>query len=431
MNPLSFLKKNKLSSNTRLNIINGVFYSIGLNLLNPYYAKFTYRLGGTAMHVALQSSLPAVFSIFALIPGAILIDSLGKKQLTTSIFMLLNKIFFLLIAFVPFLPDNYPKPIIFITLLALMNLPGSIYLSGYNSSLGDIFTPRERGRATALRNRYSDIAKIIVTFASGFLMNMQKTDSEIIILYQIYFFIAFIVGLFETYTFMKLDFSPNLIDPKVEKTKKTTETKIFNIDTFKDSLSYTFKSRRFRPFLIASTIFYIGWPLGWPLFSIFMIENLGGTEGWIAANSISLAISSIIAATLWMNFAEKKSPEFAVIIATFLMAITPWLYILSSSLFELLLYHILIGVSVTGTVLLFLNIMLERTPSQNRTTIISIHATIVAVLQAIVPLLSISLMNALGIKKAMVVVGILRMIGCIAFIFMYYSTQKNKKIKSQ
>ncbi|HSN65709.1 MAG TPA: MFS transporter, partial [Fusibacter sp.] len=190
------------SKNITINVYNGIALAVAINLVNPYYAKFAERLGASDYQMAYLNSLPAFISLFALIPGAIFIDLFGNKLKSTTWIMLLHKLFFLIIAFVPMI-DGISKPWLFILLIAFMNLPGSIYTMGYQSSIGDIFSPSERGLAMGLRNRYSDIFRLLITFISGVLLSIPKNDSEIILLYQLFFVVSFVIGLFEVYTFSK------------------------------------------------------------------------------------------------------------------------------------------------------------------------------------------------------------------------------------
>ena len=85
-----------------------------------------------------------------------------------------------------------------------MNFPYSIALIGYQDSIGNIFNEKERGMAMGLRNKYSTIFSIITIFLSGILLTkLPKTNNEIIILYQIFFLIAFVFGLGEVFSYLK------------------------------------------------------------------------------------------------------------------------------------------------------------------------------------------------------------------------------------
>src|SRR5690606_37374317 len=83
--------KLNLNDNLQINIYNGIALAIATNLVNPYFAKFAMRLGATDYQLAYLNSWPAFVSIFALIPGALLIEALGNKQRSTQWIMLIHK----------------------------------------------------------------------------------------------------------------------------------------------------------------------------------------------------------------------------------------------------------------------------------------------------------------------------------------------------
>ena len=409
------------SKNLSVNVYNGIALAVAINLVNPYYAKFAERLGANDYQMAYLNSLPAFISLFALIPGAIFIDLFGNKLKSTTWIMLLHKLFFLVIAFVP-LMNGVSKPWLFILLIAFMNLPGSIYTMGYQSSIGDIFSPSERGLAMGLRNRYSDIFRLLITFISGVLLSIPKDDNQVILLYQIFFVVSFAIGLLEVYTFSKFTVSGvNVLSdqPKVRASKEKYLQGLKSIlQAFKVSLTFSLTDKVFKQFLVASLIFHFGWQMGWPLFNIYTITKLGANEAWLSAISIAGGFTSILTATQWAKFADKRGNTLAAVLATFGMSITPFLYVLSDSLFMLVVFNVLIGFSITGTVLILFNLLLEATPSQNRTTIIALYNTAIAVSATVAPILGVWIMQQTSLDFSLIVTGVLRFLGCFAFFLM-------------
>jgi MFS family permease len=409
------------SKNISINVYNGIALAVAINLVNPYYAKFAERLGANEYQMAYLNSLPAFISLFALIPGAIFIDLFGNKLKSTTWIMLFHKVFFLIIAFVPLI-NGVSKPWLFIILIALMNLPGSIYTMGYQSSIGDIFSPSERGLAMGLRNRYSDIFRLLITFISGVLLSIPKNDAEIIFLYQIFFVISFIIGLLEVYTFSKFTaVGVNVLTD--QPIVRTTHEKYIQglkkiLQAFKVSLTFSLTDKVFKQFMVASLIFHFGWQMGWPLFNIYTITKLGANEAWLSAIAIAGGITAIMTATQWAKFADKRGNTLAAVIATFGMSVTPFLYVLSDSLYMLVLFNVLIGFSITGTVLILFNLLLEATPSQNRTTIIALYNTAIAVSATIAPLAGVWLMAQTSLDLSLLITGVLRFCGCFAFFLM-------------
>lgn len=407
----------KFNYNNKINIINGILASVAMRLVNPYYAKFAERLGANEYHIAYLTSLPYLISIFAFIPGAILIESLSNKQKTIGTTMLLHKIFFLLIAFIPFLNVNQAS--LFVLMIGLMNLPGSIANMGYQASMGDIFGPHERGKTMGLRNKYSSIIGIALTIVSGKLLtSVPKTNEDCIKLYQIFFIVTFLVSIVEVYYFFKFK---GFVVKNKEKSKY--------LDSLRQVLKEIPKNNKFLLFTFASLFFHIGWMGAQPLFNIYTVKILKANESWLSAISIASGLSSIIAYTKWANFADKKGNSFALSLAIIGMGITPLLYALSNQIFMLVIFNIIIGVSVAGTTLLLFNIMLEIIPGENRAIYIAIYNTLIAIIAGISPILGVKLMAMTNIKFALIIAAMIRLTSSI--FFYRISGRKNSSMIAQ
>lgn len=383
--------------------MNGVFATISMNLVNPYFAKFAERLGASDYQIAYLTSLPHFISILAFIPGALLIESLSNKQKTIGTTMIIHKFFFLFIALIPFLNINQASA--FIILIGLMNLPGAIATMGYQSSMADVFCLGDRKEAMGLRSRYSSFVGIIITFISGRLLtSLSSSNEESIELYQIFFLIAFLFALAEVVFFFKL---------KGFEIKKKKDFKSFR--ALKEVLRDIPKNKRFMTFIFASMFFHIGWVGAQPLFSIYSIKILGANEAWLSAISIASGFSSIWAYTKWPKFADSKGTSVALAIAIIGMGVTPILYALSSKIYLLVFFNVIIGVSVAGTVLLLFNILLEIIPNENRTIYIAVYNTLIAVISGMSPILGVKIMNMANITVALVTMAIIRLVSSVFF----------------
>jgi MFS family permease len=400
-----YITTNETDYNILINILNGIAYSIALNLMNPYLAKFSERLGATDYHIALLNSLPALVSVFAFLPGAIYIESRTNKIKATAQILFLQKLFFLMMLCVPFI-NIISKPLLFVLLVGFMNFPGSISIMGFQSLIGDILPSNKRSRAMGLRNRAIDISRLIVTLIAGQVLSLvPKSNSETIMWYQIFFGIAFIFGMLEVISM--LYFKSN------SSNKNNSNTKYLNmfITTLKDIPN----QKKFISFFICSLIFHFGWQMGWPLFNIYTIKILKADEGWLSTLNVANGLFAIFAATIWAKYADKWGNSISLAFATFGMAITPILYALSSSLIYLVFFNMIIGVSIAGTILILFNILLEVTPTKNRTIYIAIYNIFINISATIAPIFSVWVKDIVGIFWALIIVGILRLLGSFAF----------------
>lgn len=403
------LKQKLIKYNIKINILNGIAAIISLNLVKPYYAKFAERLGANDYQIALLSSLPALITVFTLIPGAILIERSSDKKSITGFIMFLQKIFYILIALIPFINSSY-QSWMFVILIGIMNFPYSIALIGYQDSIGDIFNEEERGMAMGLRNTYSTIFSIITIFLSGILLTkLPKTNKETIILYQIFFLIAFISGLGEVFSYLKFK--------GMKKGERKHSSEYMNV--LKQIIKNLPKEKDFIMFTICSLLFHFGWQMGWPLFSIYSINYLNASEFWLSAISISSGISSVLTYTLWAKFANKKGNSLALSVATFGMGVTPVLYAISRNISSLVVFNIIVGISVAGTTLILFNILLDVTPHENRTIYIAIYNTLINISAAISPIVGVALKNKFNIYIALIIAAAIRFLGSFAF-FIYH-----------
>lgn len=403
------MKLSSLNSQLKNNVLNGICLAMATNLVNPYYAKYALRLGATDYDIALLSSLPALIAVFSLIPGAILIDSSSNKQKLTGYITLTQKIFFLLCALVPFLSTSN-NGFIFVIIIGLMNLPGSIGIIGYQSIIGDVFSMSERNHAMSIRSRYSDIFRVIVVLITGQLLQIFAADNEkTIFVYQLLFIFAFIISLGEVYSVFNFK-------------SKSNNTKFHSSHVFLTTLKQIRTDKHFLSFLFCSVLFHFGWQMGWPLFSLYQIKYLGADEGWLSMVSLVASIASILAVTHWSKFADKYGNSISLTLATFAMSITPIIFIFTNSIASFAIANIIPGVATAGMILILFNIMLEVTPTENRTIYIAIHTTLTNISATISPIIGIWIKDNTSIYMALFIVGVLRLIGSISFFI------RNKKI---
>lgn len=398
----------KENYNIRIFIIYGILFEVMTNMYKPFGAKFLERIGGTDFHITLLNSLPGLITIFALIPGALYLSRKSDTKKATTIFIFFSRLFLLTFALVPFIDKSF-QPMFFVVMFSLMNFPNAIYLTSYQSFTGDIFSEGIRSRAIGQRNKYTIPALMITTLVTGQLLsNLPKTEAERMFLYQIFYIIAFVIGVAEVYTFNKFKSEPKQVSEK------------FNI---KEGLVKIFSDKKYMGFFICSLAFHAGWQMGWPLFNIYMINVLGADELWLAIISISSFIAMFIGHGLWPKWIEKYSMPTMTAIATLGMAVTPILYAVSKNLYVLTVLAFVTGLFTSGTITLLFGELLDVTPSKDRVIYISIYNTFINLSLAISPFLGHFFLSKFNIFIALYVTAFVRLIGGMMFFI------RNKKIR--
>ncbi len=392
-----------MKSNKRVNIINGIFLALALNLTKPYNAKFALRLGGSDYHVAMISSLPAIVAALSLIPISIWIEQAKDQQQRTATLMFLHKLFYLGMALLPFF-HGVDQAAIFVLCVGLMNLPFAASQLGHQSYVGALFSPSERGHAMSLRNRFSDLARLLVMIATGQLMLwIPKTNQDFIHLYQIFFLVAFVIGLGEVISFKWFS--------KIESPAKTEGG---GLKLVQEVLTRLPKEKDFLLYTACALVFYFGWQMGWPLFSLYMIQDLGADEFWLSVISVTASLFSILSVTFWAKLADEKGNRTVIVMTTFLMALTPAVFALTKSLPMMALLQIIPGTATSGTILVLFNSLLEVTPTKNRMIYLAFFTTAVNISASIAPVFSVWIKSQTAIVPALLITGVVRMAGCVA-----------------
>jgi predicted MFS family arabinose efflux permease len=387
-------------SNLKYFILYGIVFDLMTNFYKPFSAKFLERIGGNELHISLLNSLPGIATIIAIIIGLMLNNTKSQKK-QTIIMIVFSRIFILLFTFVPFIPEEL-RPITFVLLNFIFNLPYGIYQVTYQSFIAEIFGPKDRAIAISLRNKSTIIPSMVVTFATGFIIaKLPSTEEGRILLYQLFFIISFILGMLEIRIFNKL--------------VPITEGVHSNHESMNNRISKVFKNKYFMGFMICSLLFHFGWQMGWSLFTIYMITNLGADEAWLSIISVASAISMFSGYSFWGKKIQNWGNPKVLSITTLGMALTPILYIISKDLYILTIMSFISGFFTAGTNTVLMSGLLEAAPDEDRPTYISVYSIFINISLAIAPLVGHLFLSIKDIYFALLMTAIFRTIGSFSF----------------
>lgn len=400
------------NQNIKYYALNGILFTMVTVLSKGYAIKFLDRLGGQEIHYSLFNALPGFVAIFTTIPGILLIQRGRSKRKTLGIFFYISRIMPLFLAAVPFLPKNM-QPLLFVLLYGLMNFPESISATSLQDYTGDVFSPSERGDALSVRNQLSQISQITVSILVGFVLSLSSVNSTVVRMYQVFIVLSFLIGLKEI----------NYMN-KMEPMEQEAQSKSKNHPTLVESARGVFAHKEYVSFLLPSLIFHFGWQMGWPLFNVYQIKNLGATEMWLTIINALSSLFMVISFSLWNKFIKKKDYKLAITLATFGMSLTPILYSLSKNLFVMTLMQPITGFFNAGTTVAVLGSLLQSSSDKYRTMSVAIHATLTSITLAVAPLIGTFFVTKTTIIGALIITAVLRMLGSLAFYLRFKKTLK-------
>lgn len=385
--------------NYKMFIVYGVLYELMMRLYQPFSAKFLQRIGGTDVHIAFMSSLPGAVMAFIVLPGAIYLNRMKNKHNFTGGLIFICRAFLLLFAILPFLPES-ARPMLFIVIVVLMSVPNSIYLTSYQSFVGDLFEPEARADAIGKRNMYTIPAAIALTFLTGWALKyLPSSEEQRLQLYQMFYVVAFLIGMAELYVFSKF---------RISKTHNEKSTEKFN---FKECMG----NKKFTRFLKSSLIFHFGWQMGWPLFTIYTISVLNADEAWLGYMAIGSSLSMFFGYIFWSKQIAKRGNHIITAICTLGMAMTPIFYIVSPNLFILFITSTISGFFTAGTISVLLSDLLEVIPPNKRVLYIGLYSVFTNISLAVSPLVGSFIKETYSIHIALGATAVFRLIGSLSF----------------
>ena len=409
-------------------ILEGIVYTMVLNLYNPFIQMFAKRMGAEDIHIALLNAAPPLVAVFVLIPFGMLIERISRKRQTVMLLLFINSFFYAAIAFVPVIPHQ-AKVLIYVILIGLMNWPGSLYLTTWQSFFADNFSGSYANRVYSLRSKYSTFFGLLTVLATGLLLTtIPKSDGDRLILYQIFYGFCFGFTLLQLFLFSRV--SSDKIDkrkgPK-EAGETNAEEKKPSMISWKSDLTQIFKNKTFMVFCLCSFVFHFAWQMGWPLFFIYNVDYAGLNEFQLSLTSVAAGLTQFLSFSVWNKLIDKKGSNLVIIFGAAGLAVNPLLFTIQQSFFVILVINIFIGIFAAGyTLNIFLG-LLEILPADRKTVYISAFNTLTSISGFIAPLIGVWIYNRTNIYMAMGLIGSFRIAAVMFYIVRWLSERKGRR----
>ena len=384
-----------MNANIMVFVMYGILYESMFNMYRPFAVKFLERVGGTQMHISLFFALPGLVAAFVLLPGSLFLCRMRLKKNVTTVLFLCSRTLILALAFIPWMPAHV-RPIVFVSVIAVMNLPEALAQTSLQSFLGAVFPGAVRARAIALRNQFGHMFILIVSLLTGMALSyLPRNEEQRMVFYQTFFVLAFCVGLAEIFVFRKFR-----EDPLEQKEQEKP-----NLSDVKKALSH----KPFRLFLCTTILFQFAWQAGWPLTSVYQIEVIHSTEIWFALYTVTGGLGAFFAAGFWNRTINKRGNPHTLVIAGLLMSLNMLFIAIAPNELTMALACLFGGFATIGLVTALLNGTLAATPDHNRIIYLGIYNTCTNLSLFLSPLFASALMTLFTVQQSLLIVVGLRL----------------------
>ena len=279
--------------NIRVNAEHGAWQSLAANLYSPFLGVLAIKLGASNLQVALISALPAAVSCVASILGAQVLRRFDRKKGAACAFAFANRLFLLGIAALPLFSED-SRASALVLLIALMNVPGAIGNIAWQALMADAIPSELRGDAFAVRSRIVTAVGFLPTLVGGYLLDALSFP----IGYQVVFVVAFAASVMEVRALAKTH-EPCRDVGYVPRVSDSTRRGTIG----RRALLGQVARAGFTP---RAMLFYFGWMMAQPLFTIYYVRVLDCGNLWVAVFAIVSSMAQYLSFPMWSRYAARK-----------------------------------------------------------------------------------------------------------------------------
>lgn len=402
----------------KLSILDGMAANMSENMFGPFVSLFALSLGANKTQIGLLTAIPSLLGNACQLPAAILVEKLGRRKIVSVVGGTIARFLILTIALLPFWGLSPTAMIgVFLLLVSLRGLFGSIGSPGWTAMMGEICPPDRRGSFFGTRNIMSSLTGLVGTLIAGRLIGYYGFPFG----YQVSFFSAFIMGVISVVLFAAIpviepvtlrrweaQIKGTVPEPKRER-KPLKESLVGFLAVFSGYST-------FRKYCLTSLLWNFSVSLAGSLIAVYFAEVLGGTAAqWSIVNSVGL-FSTMICQKYWGVLADRHGSKNIMTVGGIGAASLPllWLMVPAPQFGPIAIF---IGNFAWGGYnLAAFNLLLEITPDEGRPTFVGVYNTLQGLATSIAPMLGGMLADRIGVQYVLLISGIMRWIGYLVFV---------------
>lgn len=359
----------------KLNTVEGAFAVAADNLAAPYLGLFALALGATPSQIGMLTAFPNFMGNILQIPAALFAERQKDKRWLIIVGGILNRLSWILMAFLPFLLPPEQRVGVVILLATFRFMAANMGVPAWTALQATLVPKSVRGKYYANRNIVLNTCAVLATLLANFLLRLAFPVN-----YQIVFILTAILGVISIFLFSKIAF--NQSPPKAKVVSGDSYLKKMKAFTREIGSQKDFKS-----YLTSAIVWNFGIMMASPLFVVYFVQDLGGNESsWAIFAAVNLA-SIVLLQRYWGRLADYFGPKSVMTVSGLGIIAIPLLWWLASNAWFPLIIHVVNGLLWGGYNLAAFNLLLDITPDENRSVYVGVYNTLMGVATAVGPLL--------------------------------------------
>jgi MFS family permease len=389
--------------NYRAVLIDGIGVGIVVGV-GTFLAVFLARLGASNFLVGLLTSLPALAGALFGVPVGRFLERQRNVVPWYSgmrVWVLWSYVLFGLLPF--FVPLEW-VPWLVIAIWALVTIPSTFVNVAFTVVMGGVAGPKRRFWLMSLRWSSLGATTAITVALVGLALNMMPFPLN----YQVVFIGSFFGGLL-SYLFSRSirlpDNPPYVEEKKVDKRLGGATLRLL-LDA----------PAGFQRFNYSAFVFRAGVAMALPLLPLYWVREVGASDAWIGIINTANSAVLLVAYSIWSWLVSRRGVGFVLLATSFGMALYPLAVASTDSVLMLAVFAGFVGFFAAGNDLVNFDLVLSSAPQEHQASYIGIYQMTQNAALFLMPLFGTLLADAIGIRTALIIAGVLRLTGALLFL---------------
>jgi MFS family permease len=376
-------------------------FALGIdNIINTYLVLYAVALGASSAQVGLLGALSGLGAALALLPGALLVERIGRRrEIILASGGSIGRIAVLLLLLIPFFLQGNAAVYLAIALVVMRDTFGNLSLPAWSSLAADIVPLGQRGRYFASRTFAQTVAGMITAFAAGWIINLSGFPAG----YQWALLLAFLCGAASWFCFSRIQ------DPSPEPPPRTPRTGTAPI------LGSILAHPSFLALCLHSAVWNFSLNLAAPFFNVYLVHNLKASMIQVGILTVATSLASLPALRVFGPLADRWGPRRIILVTSLLIPVLPLAWIIVPSPWYILAINLASGVLWSGFTMSVLNLLLQISPHAERARFTAVHQIVVALSLALGAAVGGWVVTAFSYKAVFALSGIGRFIAALIF----------------
>lgn len=393
----------------RASTLEGAFASASDNAGTTFVPLYGLALGATPAELGLLTALPNLLSNALQVPWALLTERLGRRRRIMLFGSLGGRLLWLPLVLLPWVSPG-PATAVYLLLVAVALRAAVAGMAGpaWTSLMADLVPRQVRGVYFANRNALANVAGLLGTVLAGYLVQVGGEPGG----YQLVYAFAVVTGAAAGVYMARMPDLPWLGREPQEPAAPQTGTGLGTWRVrWRRTRAVFRREPNFTRYCYSAFVWTFGVNLPAPLFAVYFVQSLGGTEAaWGIVTAANLA-STVLAQRYWGLISQRFGEKRVMIVSGVGAVSLPllWLVIPVPSLAVAI--NLLGGFCWAGYNLANFNLLLELAPQVRRTTYIALYNTTIGLGSTLGPLAGGYMAGGWGIPLVFFVSGVLRAVG--------------------